>query len=658
MQKLKAIIKELISLFASDPSVQDYFSSEINWLEQRLSIWEQQTWRVALIGLTSSGKSTLVNALLANNLLPTRVRPSSNSLVICRWGKEAKALIHYEDKPSESIGSQILETRFSELTDEEMNPDNVKGVKEIELYWPGFKLGKNIALVDTPGLDAYQLERHEELTMQLLLPTVDAVIFLTTAKANADSRIADYLDIIGSHEKPVIFVQNMIDSIEPKLGSKGIVVRSKAEVADDHRKRLRKLLERGHQVVRSAPIVQISAEWALQEKFEESKIPNLLQTVNESVNKLMPRLVKGRYQQLITELSKVVKREEASTSATCTQDYFLSEKKRLNEQRQKVEILLKDFHSDIAKMLVQVKEQASEMKSDARMLKPNDCEKAMRLKYQVEKWFVDVPKALGQLTKGFQDAGRELAKELNLSVEDLRMEKTKGPAQQSANVQINRRKKIEKKEKSGFFSGVARFLGLGGYDYKTVESKEVNVHAFFKAVGRLANAEIEWMQQASSTVKKNADNLSLQLIEEIDRSHSNLEKKQEIGIEAEKRLKTKDIIKTTLKALKKDLSCFQVSDSNFEEYCADLSDVQKTIELPRYVHTLIELSHQRSSKRFITMRQFVLSRISRNNPAAVKRVLIWGFDGDSLERFINRFFYDSIVAKPFEKKTFQQIQNT
>ena len=79
---LRDFINRTLALLGPDAEAQALFATEISWLKERLAIWERQEWRVALIGITSSGKSTLVNALLSDKLLPAKVRPTSNSLVV------------------------------------------------------------------------------------------------------------------------------------------------------------------------------------------------------------------------------------------------------------------------------------------------------------------------------------------------------------------------------------------------------------------------------------------------------------------------------------------------------------------------------------------------------------------------------------------------
>ena len=189
----------------------------LRWLDDRRRIWSGSLWRVGVVGVTSAGKSMLLNGLLQSRLLPTGIRPSSNALVLCRKGQTPVARVAFQDGSVRSFDSEIPR-HLREFGDERSNRGNELGVDEIEVEAPGFLLGESVLLVDTPGLDAFQHEDHETLTMERLVPTVDLVLFVTTTKSNADLQIEQWLRQTRARAKPVILVQNMADSAMAKVG--------------------------------------------------------------------------------------------------------------------------------------------------------------------------------------------------------------------------------------------------------------------------------------------------------------------------------------------------------------------------------------------------------------------------------------------------------
>ena len=184
------------------------------------------------------------------------MKPSSNILVVCGYEKIKKATIFFEEesnKPQKDIYNDISKT-LEKYGDEQYNPGNKHQVKEIRVGTPNFKLSKSILLVDSPGLDAYGMGLHEKITLQLALPTLDLVLYLTTVKASSDKENLSRIDEISTEGKPLIVVQNMIDSIVPKIIKGGIVAKDKRKIREEHYERLKNLLNKGKKSSTKRPI--------------------------------------------------------------------------------------------------------------------------------------------------------------------------------------------------------------------------------------------------------------------------------------------------------------------------------------------------------------------------------------------------------------------
>ena len=81
----------------SSPIIRNYCDRELNWIKNRKLDWDNDRIRVGVIGVTSSGKSTLINAILGTDILSSAIAPSSGQLVCCSYGEEARIIIHFED---------------------------------------------------------------------------------------------------------------------------------------------------------------------------------------------------------------------------------------------------------------------------------------------------------------------------------------------------------------------------------------------------------------------------------------------------------------------------------------------------------------------------------------------------------------------------------
>ena len=109
---------------------------------------EDKTFEIAVFGRVSSGKSSLLNAILDADVLPVGVTPIT----------AVPTRITYEEKPSMTVSfaeapAKTMEvTRLAEYATEQQNPGNAKHVTRITVTLPAGRLRDGVTFVDTPGL--------------------------------------------------------------------------------------------------------------------------------------------------------------------------------------------------------------------------------------------------------------------------------------------------------------------------------------------------------------------------------------------------------------------------------------------------------------------------------------------------------------------------
>ena len=312
MESELQIIEKVISILSRNTKCKDRYAPELKNFSERKGRAKYNRYRLGVIGVTSSGKSTMINSLLGEFLLPAVARPSSSQLVSCFRSKTRNATIYFENGKSQSFTNRLLTPKIIErYGDEAFNVKNKEKVKQIEISTPEFPFNENLILTDSPGLDAYGYEGHEQLTMNSLLPTIDFCIFLTTCKTNSDEKTLNVLNTVAEYDKPVIIVQNMIDSLQPSLDGKKTV----ADVAQDHRVRIERIVSRSNIKDKSkVHIVQISAINALQARIKkdkdllsESNYKKLIEVVNTTFSQVRPMVEGNRLLILKKEITRIAK---------------------------------------------------------------------------------------------------------------------------------------------------------------------------------------------------------------------------------------------------------------------------------------------------------------------------------------------------------------
>lgn len=103
---------------------------------------------VACIGQFKRGKSTILNALVEDPILPTGVVPITTVPTILRYGENRSARVRFEGAAWKDVAPESL----AQYVSEEQNPENAKRVAGVEVFVPSPLLADGMCLVDTPGL--------------------------------------------------------------------------------------------------------------------------------------------------------------------------------------------------------------------------------------------------------------------------------------------------------------------------------------------------------------------------------------------------------------------------------------------------------------------------------------------------------------------------
>ena len=173
----------------------------------------ERVFRVAIAGEFSTGKSTLINALLGKALLPTALEACT--AVVTRIRKAEKdeepgVLVTFAKSGTRRVSEEALR---SSLTFQGQTGDDFPVEAEV-LLPAGTFLDHGIEIVDTPGVNDPEA-RGEQVTLGFL-PKADAIIFVThAARAFKESEIDFLRDRVGDQDRGrVLFVVNACDLIE------------------------------------------------------------------------------------------------------------------------------------------------------------------------------------------------------------------------------------------------------------------------------------------------------------------------------------------------------------------------------------------------------------------------------------------------------------
>ena len=182
-ENLVNMIEEVSGLIAEGVEQDVVSSTRQNEAIQILDKAKSQNFRLAVVGEFSQGKSTLLNALVGEEIQPTRAIPCSGAVTVLRYGERQKVICRFNDNHEEEVpiknyqelASISEEAALSSIVEEL----STSSIHEIIFEHPNLELCRNhVEIVDSPGLNEHP--NRTAITHQLLQNT-DAVIFLANA---------------------------------------------------------------------------------------------------------------------------------------------------------------------------------------------------------------------------------------------------------------------------------------------------------------------------------------------------------------------------------------------------------------------------------------------------------------------------------------------
>ncbi|WP_035798705.1 dynamin family protein [Crocosphaera chwakensis] len=196
-QQLEVLFNQVSSILKDSHEKGLLTETLIKDMEKVSQSLKSQQFRVAVIGDFSQGKSTLLNALLGEEIQPTRAIPCSGTVSLLKYGEQKRVICHYQNGTEEEIPFEEYEDKVTidyevALEQCDINQQLIENpIKEVIFEHPNLALCKNgVIIIDSPGLNEHP--DRTAITKQILEDT-DAIIFLTDASRPLTQREKEVL---------------------------------------------------------------------------------------------------------------------------------------------------------------------------------------------------------------------------------------------------------------------------------------------------------------------------------------------------------------------------------------------------------------------------------------------------------------------------------
>ncbi len=190
-----------------DPQEDSQLISDIETVCQQLV---DSSFRIAVVAPFNFGKSTLLNALLGQEVMPTKCIRTTGSAIRIKYGKKLKIWITLKS-------GEVIKSSFVEILEEYVVLDKQGKIRNdvvsVEVFYPHPLLKKGVELLDLPGINDTQ-EQNKLVKDELL--QVDLVILILHAQQLFTLTEQDILNqwLVNRGIKNVIFVLNWMNKLK------------------------------------------------------------------------------------------------------------------------------------------------------------------------------------------------------------------------------------------------------------------------------------------------------------------------------------------------------------------------------------------------------------------------------------------------------------
>ncbi len=219
-QQLESLIEQQMDVLSSLEMMA--WQRDVEKLRARV---QQDNFKVFVMGEFKRGKSTFINALLGEKVLPAYAIPCTAIINEVKWGNQPRAILHHLPSPD----GLVAPPRDIPVTDidqyvviKESKPGHFGGTEvvytnpyeKVELFWPLDICHDGVECIDSPGLNE-DIQR-QEITLEYL-KTVDVVLFVIACDfpvARSETQVIEMIKDAG-HEY-IFFICNRINMIAPE----------------------------------------------------------------------------------------------------------------------------------------------------------------------------------------------------------------------------------------------------------------------------------------------------------------------------------------------------------------------------------------------------------------------------------------------------------
>lgn len=206
-EQAKFELSDILQAVAAAKAVEKQRSLQ-DRLQDLLARLAEDRFNLVVAGRFSRGKSSLMNAILGMDRIPTGIVPLTSVITTVSYGSAERLTIKYRES---RLDTQVSIGDLSKYVTQHGNPGNQRGIATANIELPAEILRRGFFFVDTPGLGSVITENTA--TTRAFLPEIDALLLVTSFESPLSEEELGFLAIASKIKLPAFIAVNKQDLV-------------------------------------------------------------------------------------------------------------------------------------------------------------------------------------------------------------------------------------------------------------------------------------------------------------------------------------------------------------------------------------------------------------------------------------------------------------
>lgn len=238
--RTKALLLEILD--GLNTSIAELGISQITFenLQRARHLVYDDVFRIVFVGGFSRGKSTIVNALLGANILPSKLTPATAVITTIKYGEEPQATVCFRDANRKPEVIPIEKLRSYAVIPRGGHSEDVLGsridtpVEHVEVCYPLSLCRNGVEVIDSPGLE--DDDTRQKITLQFLTKSDAAVVVLSSQQllTQEEERFIGE-ELIARGFDHIFYVINFADELYGDEDRAEVIFRAQNTLGDSRR---------------------------------------------------------------------------------------------------------------------------------------------------------------------------------------------------------------------------------------------------------------------------------------------------------------------------------------------------------------------------------------------------------------------------------------